>query len=103
MLAIAKDEVVPVIALCQLNRKCEDRPNKRPTPSDLRDSGSIEQDVSVLMFLYRDEVYNEQTPDRGIAEISVPLNRKGRPGIVRVRFDSPSQRFDNLAARDDFR
>lgn len=80
--ALAKELDVPIILLSQLNRKLEERPNKRPMPSDLRDSGSIEQDCDVAIFLYRDEVYNTDSPDRGMAEVNVGLNRQGAPGMV---------------------
>jgi replicative DNA helicase len=80
--ALAKELEVPIILLSQLNRKLEERTNKRPIPSDLRDSGSIEQDCDVAIFLYRDEVYNHDSPDAGIAEINVALNRQGSPGVV---------------------
>lgn len=80
--SLAKELDVPVILLSQLNRKVEDRPNKRPQPADLRDSGSIEQDCDVAIFLYRDEVYNPDSPDKGIAEINVALNRQGSAGMV---------------------
>lgn len=80
--ALAKELDVPIILLSQLNRKLEERPNKRPLPSDLRDSGSIEQDCDVAIFLYRDEVYNPDSPDKGIAEVNVGLNRQGAAGMV---------------------
>lgn len=80
--ALAKELDVPIILLSQLNRKLEDRPNKRPQPADLRDSGSIEQDCDVAIFLYRDEVYNPDSPDKGIAEVNVGLNRQGAAGMV---------------------
>jgi replicative DNA helicase len=96
MKLIAKELGVPVIALSQLNRGVENRTEKRPTLSDLRDSGSIEQDADAVLFLYRDEVYNEKTPDKGIAEIIIAKNRHGATTKVRLRFDAPTQRFDNL-------
>jgi replicative DNA helicase len=80
--ALAKELDVPIILLSQLNRKLEERPNKRPMPSDLRDSGSIEQDADIVIFVYRDEVYNPDSPDKGMAEINVALNRQGAPGMV---------------------
>lgn len=80
--ALAKELGAPIILLSQLNRKLEERPNKRPMPSDLRDSGSIEQDADVVIFVYRDEVYNPDSPDKGIAEINVALHRQGAPGMV---------------------
>lgn len=80
--ALAKELEVPIMLLSQLNRKLEDRPNKRPQPGDLRDSGSIEQDCDSAIFLYRDEVYNPDSPDKGIAEVNVGLNRQGSAGMV---------------------
>ena len=79
---LAKELNIVIVLLSQLNRKVEDRPNKRPTPADLRDSGAIEQDCDICIFLYRDEVYNPDTMDRGICEINVALNRQGSSGTV---------------------
>lgn len=79
---LAKELDTPIILLSQLNRKLEERPNKRPMPSDLRDSGSIEQDCDIAIFLYRDEVYHPDSPDKGIAEVNVALNRQGAAGMV---------------------
>lgn len=87
---------VPVILLHQLNRGLEQRPNKRPVPSDLRDSGEIEEDADAVIFPYRDEVYNEDTPDKGIAEIIVAKNRDGSPGTAICAADMKQSRFTNL-------
>jgi replicative DNA helicase len=92
---LAKELDVPVILLSQLNRELEKRPNKRPKPSDLRDSGSIEQDADVVMFLYRDEVYNPDSQDKGICEVDVALNRQGSPGRVALVYIGEQVRFEN--------
>lgn len=94
---IARHSGVPVLVIAQLSRACEGRPNKRPVPSDLRDSGSLEQHAGVVMFLYRDEVYSPESDLKGVAEVSVPLNRKGAPSGAKLRWDGECQRFDALA------
>jgi len=95
--AIAKELKVPVVALSQLNRALEQRPNKRPLMADLRESGSIEQDADLIVFIYRDEIYNPETSEKGKAEIIIGKHRNGATGTVQLAFQGPWLRFVNLA------
>lgn len=96
LVALAKELECAVILLCQLNRKCEDRPNKRPIAADLAESGAIEQDADSIVFLYRDEVYNEHSPDKGTAEAIIAKKRQGTPGTARLAYIGEQTRFANL-------
>ena len=93
---MAKEIKIPVLALSQLNRSCEQRDNKRPKLFDLRDSGSIEQEADLVAFIYRDEVYDKNTSDEGIAEIHIAKQRSGPTGTIQLGWNEKITQFFNL-------
>lgn len=96
-MALAKELDCAIVLLAQLNRECEKRNNKRPILSDLSSSGSIEQDASTVIFLYRDEVYNLDSPDKGVCEVITAKQRQGEIGTTALTYIGNQTRFENLA------
>jgi replicative DNA helicase len=93
----AKEFCIPIVLICQLSRECEKRPNKRPILADLRDSGAIEQDADVVLFLYRDDYYKQDSKDKGVVEVSISKQRNGPTGTIKLQWQEEYTRFNNLA------
>jgi len=93
---LARELNIPVVALAQVSRKVEARDDKRPNMGDIKDSGTIEQEADIILTLYRDEVYNDDSPDRGTCEINFKKNRHGGTGMVRVKWTAPTMTFTDL-------
>ena len=98
---LAKETGLPVIALSQLSRKCEDRTDKRPLQADLRDSGAIEQDADVILMIYRDDFYNRDSPIAGITELNAVKHRNGDTGFVQLGFDGRTSSFHDLSYQQE--
>lgn len=100
---LARELDIPIVALAQVNRGVEKRDDKRPGMGDIKDSGTIEQEADSIITLYRDEVYNEDTTDRGTCEVNFKKNRHGGTGMVRVKWTAPTMRFDDLNSASNYR
>ena len=100
--AVAKEMRCPLLALSQLNRSLESRENKRPHMADLRESGAIEQDADVILFIYRDEVYNPESEDKGLAEIIISKQRNGPIGMVKMTFVPNLTKFESFEPSDNY-
>jgi len=100
--ALARELQVPIVALSQLSRAVESRTDKRPMLSDLRESGAIEQDADIVMFIYRDEYYNPDSLDKNIAEVIIAKHRNGPVGIVKLFFEKTFTRFENLSQESSY-
>ena len=94
---LARELDIPVICLAQVNRSCEERTNKRPTMGDIANSSEVEKEADQIMTLYRDDVYDENSPDRGMAEVDFVKNRHGPTGVVRLKWQAPFMKFASLS------